>query len=119
MDLINILLIGLILGWFVEWVIDWFLWRRENEKLTTQLAEANEKIVELETDLMVKTEQLSILKEKTNGASQAHTSNGNGKSNGNQQHTAEITPNLKLLPETTPVYLIDNKEVCAKQGQVS
>lgn len=123
MDLISIFLIGLILGWLVEWVIDWFLWRRENETLTAQLAEANEKIIELETDLMVKTEQLSNSKESKEAHSHATSANSsNSQSNGNGSHQRPIealSPHLKLLPDTASVYLMDNKEVCSKQGQAS
>ncbi len=45
------LVIGLIIGWVIEWVIDLLFWRRDDQRLRVELAEAESKIRNLETQL--------------------------------------------------------------------
>ena len=44
------LLVGLIVGWVIEWLIDWRFWRRDDEQVRKQLAEAQAKISELQQE---------------------------------------------------------------------
>ncbi len=43
-------LVGLIVGWVIEWLIDWRFWRRDDEQVRKQLAEARTKILELQQE---------------------------------------------------------------------
>ena len=45
------LVIGLIVGWVIEWVIDLLFWRRDDQRMRVELAEAESKIRNLETQL--------------------------------------------------------------------
>lgn len=45
------LIIGLIVGWVIEWVIDLLFWRRDDQKLREELAEAETKIRILQSQL--------------------------------------------------------------------
>lgn len=45
------LIIGLIVGWVIEWVIDLLFWRRDDQKLRNELAEAESKIRILQSQL--------------------------------------------------------------------
>ena len=50
MNFIIGLLVGLIVGWVIEWLIDWRFWRRDDEQVRKQLAEAQAKILELQQE---------------------------------------------------------------------
>ena len=66
MSVTNILLLGLITGWLIEWIIDWYLWRRENEILTNQLATFQVEADRLKAELQETRAQLKqALFEKT------------------------------------------------------
>lgn len=45
------LVIGLIAGWLIEWVIDWIFWRRDDQSLQKELAEAQTEKHQLEEKL--------------------------------------------------------------------
>lgn len=52
MTFVTGLVIGLIIGWIIEWVIDLLYWRREDANgMYLQLAQAEEKIRQLEIEL--------------------------------------------------------------------
>jgi predicted flap endonuclease-1-like 5' DNA nuclease len=50
MNLIPALIGGILIGWLIEWGVDWFYWRRKNEELSGELADARAQSGDFEGD---------------------------------------------------------------------
>jgi predicted flap endonuclease-1-like 5' DNA nuclease len=52
MSTIAAFVLGLLIGWIVEWVIDWVYWRRRTQAIEEAEVRCNQKLVELDRELV-------------------------------------------------------------------